>query len=1046
MQCPRCKRPNAAGAQLCVFCGAALHSPDSGISDAQSSASTAQSSDIAEGIWRDEPQASSGETDGGQLPSWLMASLDQTGQTGQMPVTGPTNDGQPGTPPWPASTPELGRTPSPSAPSLLPGGGVMPLMGGLSHPARQDVDSRAIIGSQLFDGRIAYPSDFALGAAHEVQRAPRASGALVQALGPGTLLKGGRYRLLQRFYPSSTLEPQGNEPPLMVASDTEFPDQRVLVQELPLNSEWPEEAERLRREIAARLQTATRTGGIAPLVDHFSERRRHFLVFELPSGEPLLDRLQRRGGPMPETNAIGHAIQVLDVLDRFERERPPFIHGNLSPANIILRPSGQVTLVGCSSALLMHPDGIVEHGQAGGIPGYAGPEQIRGQASTRSDLHAVCAILHHAVTGTAPAPRATAMRPPARHLNPQVSLELEDLLSRGLRPASNQRFESAAELRRALQPLASGRNVTHVPEDLRLDLAQSANPAIVPVRDARGRLVLPTRRASQNPLLLIGAIVCLIVVVGAGVLFAASPRGRGAASQATATPNTLAALFQSEGVGLSGGEFIFDTQRSDNNEKQHASLALASNDTKTALAGFQSAVSEDQADAEAAIYAADLQIQLDKDPYVTVVAAVAFGADADVALAREELQGVYLAQQHVNSVSPLPGNLKVRVLILNSGPTADDAATAAQVLSQEIRNGNAQHLVGIVGWPESDQTHVAISALAPSGLAIVSPTADDDSLGGNPGNFFSIVPSLSQQSEELADALVTQLHATHILVLGDPHDPTSDAIATHFLNRVNQNRQYAAQGVSATRDNFTTNTTTNFDATVQSAIFAGDDWIYLAGNSQDAVYLAQSVAKLNARLGTSLRILVGTQANTPALFGVSGSTPDPTAALAISDPTALQWLDVAALADKGEWTAASVDEAPPSFFDDYAAQYGINGEPSGFASADATSILSYDAASVLLAAEDRGIKVASDTTQLPSPTEVRQRLLQFTAGSPFMGIGGAVAFTVTGGQPQKALAILALEPAKNPAEGQPIAQATVAAVTGGHGTFCGGATTKCTVG
>lgn len=1001
---------------------------------------------MTEGVWREEPRnGSSSGADGGEgLPPWLMASL---GQTGQVPAAG-TSGGQAGqagqagqrgsAPPWQTSAPEAGRTPNPRTPSVMPGGSVVPLMGGLSGPGRQNSDVGGILSSPELNDRFGASSAFALAPVNGVQRAPHGTGALVQALGPGTLLKGGRYRLLQRYYPASALEPQGNEPPLMVASDTEFPDQRVLVQELPLNAEWPEDAERVRRTIAERLQTVAHAGGIAPMVDTFSERKRHFLVFELPSGETLLDRLHRSRGPMEETAAIGYALQVLDVLQHFEQERPPFIHGNLSPANLLLRPGGQVALVGCSPTLLMHPDGVVERGQAGGVLGYSAPEQLRGQASNRSDLYALCAVLHHAVTGTAPAPRPTSLHAPARHLNPKVSLELEEVISHGLRPASNQRFDTAGELRQALEPLASGRRTTHVPDEL-LEVSQTANAAIMPVRDARGKLVLPKRRASQNPMVLIGAILCLVVILGAGALFAVSPHGRGGAGTATVTPNTLAALFQSKGIALSGGEFVFDTQRADNNEKQHASLTLASNDLQGALAGFQSAVSEDQSDAEAAIYAADLQIRIAKDPYVTVVAAVAFGSDADVGLAREELQGVYLAQQHINSVDPLPGNMKVRVLILNSGASADDASTASEVLLQEIQSGNAQHLVGIIGWPESDQTRVAISALAPSGLAIVSPTADANGLGGAAGNFFSMVPSLSQQAPELADALVTQLSAHNILVLGDPHDAASDATATQFLTRVNH--QYATQGVTATRANFTTDGTSDFDATAQAAITAGDDWIFLAGDTQDSIYLAQSVAKLNARYGTSLRILTGTMADTPALYGVGS---DPAAKLAQANPQALRWLDVATLADRGEWTATSVDEAPPAFFDDYAAQYGINGEPFGLPNPDAASILSFDATHVLLAAEARGIKLSGGQAQLPTPTDVRQRLLQFTAGSPFMGIGGAVAFTITGSQPQKSLAIVTLSPVQTPGQGGPVAVSQVVAVTGGHSGFCGGATAKCT--
>src|SRR5262249_28127162 len=155
---------------------------------------------------------------------------------------------------------------------------------------------------------------------------------------------------------------------------------------------------------------------------------------------------------------------------------------------------------------LLHPDGHVEQGAAGGVGGYAAPEQLRGQMSPRSDLFSACAVLYHAVTGRAPSPRSRGMFPPARQQNPNVSLELEELLSQGLRMASGQRFQTARELRRALEPLAHG-PLTHVPDELRGD-APSADSALVPIRDARGRLALPRRqRRQQSPLLLLGGVV-----------------------------------------------------------------------------------------------------------------------------------------------------------------------------------------------------------------------------------------------------------------------------------------------------------------------------------------------------------------------------------------------------------------------------------------------------------------------------------------------------------------------------------------------------------
>src|SRR5262249_13550506 len=158
-----------------------------------------------------------------------------------------------------------------------------------------------------------------------------------------------------------------------------------------------------------------------------------------------------------------------------------------------------------------------------------------------------------------------------------------------------------------------------------------------------------------------------------------SPHASNVTGGPTPTPNDIAQLFQSQGIGLSGGEFIFDSARPDNAAKQRGAQALAGGDITRALEAFQSAVTTCQADAEAAIYAADTQIVKDKSPYVTVVAAVAFSDSDAVAAARSELQGMFLAQQHVNSLDVLPGGLRVRVLILNSGQSPDGATTAADV-------------------------------------------------------------------------------------------------------------------------------------------------------------------------------------------------------------------------------------------------------------------------------------------------------------------------------------------------------------------------------
>lgn len=866
----------------------------------------------------------------------------------------------------------------------------------------------------------------------ELQPVGEQPAMLSQALGPGTLLKSGRYRLIQRFHPLELTYAQHDEPPLMIASDTEVASGRVLVQELLLNSVRPEDTDNTRRLIAQRTQELAQTGGMPRLVDHFGERRRHFLVFEMPDGDTLAERLHRARGPLEETVAINFALQTLDTLASFERQRTAFIHGNLCPANIVVRPGGQVILVGCSPTLLLHPDGRTEHGAAGGILGYAAPEQVRGQASTRSDLFSLCATLHHAVTGVAPASRANVILGPARHINPNISLELEEALGHGLRPSPTQRFQNAAELRQVLQPLASGRS-THVPEELR---AEPDSRMLAPVRDARGRLVLPRQRVSQNPLMMAAIIFLLIVLVGGGTLFTFSLRSKANSNVApTPTPNDLVSLFQTQGIALSGGEFVFDSKRPDNDLKQKGARAIAAGDLATAESDYQSALSSDPSDAEAAIYSQDLQILKQQQTYVTVVAAVAFGQDDGAA--RAELQGIYLAQERINHYRILPANLLLRVQVLNSGASVDGATTAANVLLTQLQRGNAQHLIGIIGWPASEQTQLAISALKPSGLALVSPTATADNLGGGAANFFALAPADSIQDSELADMAVTQMNAQRIMVLSDPQDPISTTTATAFTSRIRD--QYTAT-TKIDRARFTTNVTTDFAALAQRALSQGDQLIFLAGSDQDAAYVSAAVTKLNNATGATLHVVADHRVLTPALLGVGSG---PTVDLVRQHPDVLGALLVATLADASEWQRIQGGSGRElaTFGVDFQVAFGALAEPNGLQDPDATTILAYDATR-LLAAADMSIAQAKGNAASPDPTRIRIEILQHTPKNPFFGVGGALIFSSAGRVDGKALALDALRPVGTATPGKAVVQLVLDRIIGGQELFC--AQTDCT--
>lgn len=1035
MQCPRCGFQNDYAAAWCVQCGLTLSAGGPGPYSAPAAASGP-----LDGRWREEGGDTGAPPD--ERPSWLTQALRQNGApfgAAGAPPNLPSPGTLPPNQPYPTMDPRSASSePPPPFGSGWPGAG--PGLGVASGPlpgtgagAQSGIWSQVPLNRSIVDAWP--PSQPPQGVVN--QPAAQAQGlALVEAaaLAPGAPLKNGRYRVLHRMHASGTHHPQANEPPLMVASDTELGNERVLVQELPLVTANQGEMDGWRRLMAERLTVLAQSLGAPRLLDHFAERGRHFVVYELPSGDLLLDRLQRSRGPLDEKTAIGMALQLLDALDAYERQRPPFVHGNISPGNIVLRPGGQLALIGFSPTALLHPEGRVEHGAAGGVGGYAAPEQLRGQLSPRSDLFSVCAVLHHAVTGTAPSSRSRGVFPPARQQNPNVSLELEELLSQGLRMASGQRFQSARDLRRALEPLARGQ-LTHVPVELRDD-APSGESALVPVRDARGRLALPRRRARQSPLLLLGGIVLLIALVGGGTLFAMAPHSPALGGlAATATPNALAQLFQTQGIGLSGGEYIFDTTGPDNALKQRGAQALNAGDLRTAQRAFANAMGLQPQDAEAAIYAEDVSVLLAQAPYLTVVAAVAF-SDQDTPAARQELQGVYLAQHRINSLDLLPFHLRVRVLVLNSGQAADGATTAANVLLAQIQRGNAQHLAGIVGWPDTDDTRLALSAIAPAGLAVLSPTATADRLGGRAAAFFPLVPSNSQQAAELATAAATPpLNAQHVLVLENSGDPTSMAQAKSFTATLTQFPAVASH-VAA----YVSGDARRFGQLAQAAQFAGDDLIFLSCSDQncdqDSALLAQAVTGAYTFGGTVPRILTTHQAYTPALLGLGGG---PAATLARGDPGSLKLLDVVLLAARDEWQAIGISTAAqPTFANDYEAQYGAQASADGLPAPDATSILSYDALRLLLSAAVRDTKQQSNAIQYATPTQVRLRLLQIDAKHAFVGVGGAIAYTDTGDLIGKSLVIAQLSPRANAGPTAPVALPQIVAVTGGQSEFCGG--------
>jgi len=98
-----------------------------------------------------------------------------------------------------------------------------------------------------------------------------------------------------------------------------------------------------------------------------------------------------------------------------------------------------------------------------GTQGYAPPEQYRGKVESRSDLYALGATMHHALSGRDPALEPPFSFPPLRSLCPDVTPALADLVDQALKYDVILRVADAAEFRHRLMAIKSGTPITMPP-------------------------------------------------------------------------------------------------------------------------------------------------------------------------------------------------------------------------------------------------------------------------------------------------------------------------------------------------------------------------------------------------------------------------------------------------------------------------------------------------------------------------------------------------------------------------------------------------------
>jgi len=170
-----------------------------------------------------------------------------------------------------------------------------------------------------------------------------------------------------------------------------------------------------------------------------------YVVMDYIEGESL-DKILAEYGAQPEELVIGWAKQLCDALSYLHSQKPPIIYRDMKPANIMLKPDGNVVLIDFGTAR-EYKENNIEDTTCLGTMGYAAPEQFggMGQTDARTDIYCLGATMYHLVTGMNPCEPPYEIRP-IREIDPTLSGGLERIITKCTQPDPNNRYQSAAEL------------------------------------------------------------------------------------------------------------------------------------------------------------------------------------------------------------------------------------------------------------------------------------------------------------------------------------------------------------------------------------------------------------------------------------------------------------------------------------------------------------------------------------------------------------------------------------------------------------------------
>ncbi len=202
-----------------------------------------------------------------------------------------------------------------------------------------------------------------------------------------------------------------------------------------------------------------------------------FIVMEYIDGITLKEYIEEQG-TLSWKDSVHFIIQILRALQHAHNKG--IVHRDIKPQNIMMFDDGTIKVMDFGIAKFAREDGKTAADQAIGSVHYISPEQAGGKTvSDKSDIYSVGVMLYEMLTGQKPFDADTPVSiaimhmhdkaTPPSEVNPDIPPALEEIIMCAMEKESEKRYQSAAEMIKAIESFKKNPQTVSVGKSARSD-------------------------------------------------------------------------------------------------------------------------------------------------------------------------------------------------------------------------------------------------------------------------------------------------------------------------------------------------------------------------------------------------------------------------------------------------------------------------------------------------------------------------------------------------------------------------------------------------